>query len=228
MFKFSLRMILVFCLVTAFVSLGLPRTSTEAAGLGGVTTSVSRVCLNGLYFTGTADIPEVLNRDMESYILRGHVGVLTNIEAQGNTHIFTSVGETATFFVSYPATTFTIGEDVTYTALANDGSGYGGGQFATVEDCTVSPPLTVLHLGLVKIDLGQTQPAYDTPAGSIIRDSLGHEIYLPHDADHNGFDTYVVGDIVEVDGVYWLGLFLGNNNLGYVMLNGVTTLSALP
>lgn len=228
MFKFSARFISIICLVALLASFGFSIPTTQAAGSGGITTSVSQVCLNGLYFTGTADISEVLNRDIESYILRGHVGTLINIEAQGNTHIFTSVGETATFFIAYPDTTFVVGEDVTYTAFANDGSGYGGGQFATVQDCTVSPPLAVPHLGLVQIDVSQAQPAYDAPAGSIIRDSIGTEIYLPNDADHNGFDTYVVSDIVEIEGVYWIGLFLGNNNLGYVPLNGVTTLSALP
>lgn len=225
MSKFLVRMFSLVSVIALLIVAGFSLQNTEAAGSGGISTSVSKVCLNGFYFTGTADNIDVLNRNMESYILRGHVGSLINIEAQGNTHIFTSVGETATFYIAYPETTFAIGEDVTYTVFADDGSGYGGGQFANVEDCHVSPPLTVQHIGMVQISVGQSQPAYDAPSGSIIQDSEGTEIHLPNDADSSGSDTYVVSDIVEVDGVFWVGLFLGNNDLGYVPLSGVTTLS---
>lgn len=91
----------------------------------------------------------------------------------------------------------------------------------------VVPGIPVPNLGLVKIDTGQAQPVYESPNGGVIRIS-GAEVWLPHDADGNGFDTYIVTEIHLVDGEIWLGLFIGGVRWGYVPLAHVTQLTPLP
>ena len=99
---------------------------------------------------------------------------------------------------------------------------------AVLATCTslpyISPatPLAVPHLGLVQINTTQAQPVYESAGGGVIRNTDGSELWLPNDADHNGFDTYIVTEVVEIDGAYWIGLFLGNEQWGYVPLAGVT------
>ena len=108
-----------------------------AGGSGGIEVRPARVCLNGVQFIGTASNPNALNRAMTAEIFNGHVGGPSPLVATGNTRFFTAVGQVKTFGIFYPVGTFVVGQDVTYSALSNDGSGYGGGQFGTVEQCFV-------------------------------------------------------------------------------------------
>ncbi len=78
------------------------------------------------------------------------------------------------------------------------------------------------QLGMIKISVSQAQPVYDAPAGSVIRNADTSEMWLPHDYDSNGYDTYVVTEVVDVDGVPWVAIFLGSESFGYVPLSGVT------
>ncbi len=84
--------------------------------------------------------------------------------------------------------------------------------------------IPVPNLGLVMITGEQFQPAYSKPNGAVARGSDGAEIWLPADADGNWYDTYVVAEVIEVDGEIWLGLFVGNVNWAYVRLADVTVI----
>jgi hypothetical protein len=90
------------------------------------------------------------------------------------------------------------------------------------------PALIVPHIGLVQISVGQSQPVYFAPDGGMIRDNEDNALMVPSDADGNGFDTYVVTQMQEVNGEMWIGIFMGSGNWGWVPLDSVTPLSYLP
>ena len=91
-----------------------------------------------------------------------------------------------------------------------------------------SPCANYSWLGLVQIGEHQYQPAYGFAGSTDIARGLdGVDIYLPADFDGNGFDTYVVTSIQLVGDEYWLGLFLGGCDYGFVPLSGVTQLKEL-
>jgi hypothetical protein len=128
----------VVALTIALVLLTVSLASSQpvrAGGSGGIDVQVARVCLNGVRFTGTVTNPDVLARTIISHIFRGHVGIPSPLVATGTSAVYTAVGQTRLFKVTYPVGTFSVGEAVTYSALANDTSGYGGGQFAYVQNC---------------------------------------------------------------------------------------------
>lgn len=122
-------------------TLVLPAMDTaQAGGMGGIDVKPARVCLNGVQFTGQASIPEVIKRNFVSMIFSGHVGVPYPLVAVGTSHVYTAVGEVNTFTITYPIGTFAVGDPVTYSALADDHSGYGGGQFGYVSRCLLRLP----------------------------------------------------------------------------------------
>ncbi len=132
---------LFFAAIVSVFVLTLALSSTRpamAGGSGGIAVRPARVCLDGVRFTGRAELAAVLGRTFTGEIFRGHVGVPTPLVATGNSHVYAAVNENAQYVVTYPVGTFAVGEDVTYSALSNDGSGYGGGQFGSVENCTIS------------------------------------------------------------------------------------------
>lgn len=86
----------------------------------------------------------------------------------------------------------------------------------------------VPNLGLVQINAGQNQPAYDSPAGSVITTAGGSQIILPQDYDGGGADTYVVTDVTVVEGQTWIALWLGSRNFVWVPLAHVTPLTSIP
>ena len=89
----------------------------------------------------------------------------------------------------------------------------------TVTGDTVTTAVTVLNVpntGEIMITTANGQPAYDSPAGSVIRHNGGAELWLPHDYDGNGFDTYIITETVVIDGRTWYGIFLGNESWAYV------------
>jgi hypothetical protein len=84
------------------------------------------------------------------------------------------------------------------------------------------------HVGMVMITTSQAQPVYQSPAGQVIRDGAANEIWLPNDANNDGFDTYVVTGVRSVDGEIWLSIYLGSQIWGWVPLDAVTPLSYIP
>jgi hypothetical protein len=123
--------------VVVLTSVLMNNQPASAGGMGGVAVQSVRVCLNGLRFTGTLTDANAANRKMTAKIFHGHVGVPLNLAATGSTRVFTVVGQTQLFAIYYPTNTFQVGEEVTYSVLTSDGSGYGGGQFATVQKCNI-------------------------------------------------------------------------------------------
>lgn len=85
-------------------------------------------------------------------------------------------------------------------------------------------PVSVSYTHVSDIRINATSPvaAYANPGGDIAKNQDG-DIWLPHDADQSGYDTYVVTDTAEVDGGHWVAIFLGNNNHVWVRLDQVTT-----
>ena len=109
--------------------------SAKAGGMGGITVRPARVCLDGVRFTGTLVNANALGRTIVAQIFAGHVGVPSPLIATGNSRVYTALHQTRVFVIHYPVGTVAVGDPVTYSALANDGSGYGGGQFDVVEAC---------------------------------------------------------------------------------------------
>ena len=110
------------------------------------------VCQSSATFDGTATLAGSLNLLMTSQILDGTGSTLI---ATGNTHTFTTVGETFTFVVPYPIGTFNVGDlvtlsvtDVPPTILGNEGDA----TTATVTGCVPTVPgwgLAFLALALL-------------------------------------------------------------------------------
>lgn len=116
-----------------------------------------------------------------------------------------------------------------FNNLVNRGFGTGG--YTIIVDGTFfgfGPTANnVPNLGLVKIDTGHVQPAYDAPAGGVLRGTDGAEVQLPADADHSGYDTYVVTDAVEIDGEIWIAIWVGGADYGWLRLSDVTPITPL-
>lgn len=112
---------------------------------------------------------------------------------------------------------------VTVTETTGDLESVVLGAYTCPTTVIVIAGIPVPHLGVVMIDSGHAQAAFQEPGGDAISG-----VVLPADFDGNGFDTYVVADIVYLGGEYWLGLFLGSANWGYVPLDNVTVLTDLP
>lgn len=78
----------------------------------------------------------------------------------------------------------------------------------------------ILHVpnhGLIMIETWQAQPTFQSPHEGVIRMRNGNEMWFPHDADGNGYDTYVVTDIYTYNGDIWLALWMGSNRRAWVM-----------
>lgn len=109
--------------------------------------------------------------------------------------------------------------------LGNFSCGDGGGgeeEPAPIPEPPSVPGVPVPNLGQILIDLSRTQVAYQEPNGEPIAG-----IVLPSDFDGNGFDTYTITSIVVVDREYWLGLFIGSANWGWVRLDDVVQITDL-
>lgn len=73
------------------------------------------------------------------------------------------------------------------------------------------------------------QLGYSEPNGEPARDVLGNLIWVLHDVDQDGQDTYLIVDIqTGADGETWLGIFIGSCDPVYVPLNMVYPLNAIP
>ncbi len=73
------------------------------------------------------------------------------------------------------------------------------------------------------------QLGYSEPNGEPARDLAGNLIWVLHDVDQDGQDTYLIVDIQKgAEGETWLGIFIGSCNPVYVPLNKVYPLNAIP
>ncbi len=73
------------------------------------------------------------------------------------------------------------------------------------------------------------QLGYSEPNGEPARDLAGNLIWVLHDVDEDGQDTYLIVDIqTGIEGETWLGIFIGACNPVYVPLNKVYPLNAIP
>lgn len=117
---------------------------------------------------------------------------------------------------------------VTVTETSGDGESINLGDFTCPSGAVVSvSDVAVPNLGVVQIGTGKPASAHVTPAGQGIRLGGGGELYLPADADGNGFDSYVVAAVRNVDGEYWLGLFLGSKEWAWVRYSDVLAVTAI-
>jgi hypothetical protein len=91
-----------------------------------------------------------------------------------------------------------------------------------------TPLLSVPNEGMIMITYSLQQPAYGQPGGAVARDASGTPVVLPKDADGNGFDTYVVTGVQEVDGQTWVSIFLGSGDWGWVPLDEVLVINPIP
>ncbi len=137
--RYSSRFVVALSIVLVFLAVSLGSSQpAQAGGSGGIDIRVARVCLNGVRFTGKVTDPAVLGRTVIAHVFRGHVGTPTNQVAIGTSTVYTVIGQVKQFTVTFPVGAFVVGDAVTYSALANDTSGYGGGQFAVVQNCTLA------------------------------------------------------------------------------------------
>jgi hypothetical protein len=128
-------LILAATVIAVCLALFASRQSVSAGGMGGINVRPARVCLDGVRFTGTVVNANALHRTIVAEIFAGHVGAPSPLIATGTSQVYTALHQTKVFVIKYPVGTFAVGDLVTYSALANDGSGYGGGQFDVVEAC---------------------------------------------------------------------------------------------
>ena len=122
------------------------------------------------------------------------------------------------------------------TCVTNNNAFSGALHYGTAPPIPPSPPgsppiassnFVIPNEGLVQISAEQAQPVYYAPAEHPIQLN-GGELWLPADADGNGYDTYVVTEVRIVDGEVWVGIFLGSSLWGWVPLANVTPLSYIP
>ncbi len=105
--------------------------------------------------------------------------------------------------------------------LDNDSEAHGGAD-PTAPVSTDAPvgaltdmPASVQQEYLLVLTADIPVQVYDSPAGSPIHLD-GNALFLPADSDHNGYDTYRVMDLQTVDGVVWIGIYIGSDNWGWL------------
>ena len=87
-----------------------------------------------------------------------------------------------------------------------------------------APAISVPNKGEVMITSENSQFGYGAPGGEPARNPDGSGLWLPHDYDGNGFDTYTVTGSTEVDGETWLSIFIGNDTWVWVPEASVITI----
>lgn len=75
--------------------------------------------------------------------------------------------------------------------------------------------------GEVLIRTSNPVMAYQAPNAGPVRNAAGGELFLPNDADGNGFDTYLLSNIYTYNGELWLQIFIGGNNYIFVLAENV-------
>lgn len=119
-----------------------------------------------------------------------------------------------------------VGGDVFAELYSPAGGALAFEQFITDYRDTINCPFTIPNLGVIQIDVTMAQPAYAEPGGEIAK-ADGNEIWLPHDADSNGYDTYTVTDTQTIEGRTWVNIFLGSEDFVWVPLDQVKVVSYL-
>ncbi len=83
-----------------------------------------------------------------------------------------------------------------------------------------------INAGMIQISTSQAQPVYEDAGGGLVRVE-GQELWLPHDFDGNGFDTYLVQSTQEVDGRTWVEISLADKYPNVWVPLDMVTISAL-
>ena len=91
-------------------------------------------------------------------------------------------------------------QSVTYCSLP-----YTGGPTSCSDARTGYP-----NNGEFSISTSAPVMAYDSAGGDPVRLASGSELFLPNDADGNGFDTYIITATAEVGGETWYSFFIGD------------------
>ena len=122
-----------------------------------------------------------------------------------------------------PVTTATIGFPDMHTVMSVTGNTLAPGTEPNPNPVVIDPAaFTVPNLGEVMISTSAPQPVYESAGGGGVLRVNTNELWLPRDADGNGFDTYVVTEMTVVDGETWLALFVGSDTWVWVPFDGVT------
>lgn len=105
-------------------------------------------------------------------------------------------------------------ETLTHSASSSLGGSIWAGVAAdlvlNIYDDAESAPFDIPNLGEIMITTDQVQQPYDAPGGGLIYLPTGGELFLPFDADGNGFDTYTITQMTTIGDVVWYGVFIGN------------------
>lgn len=69
----------------------------------------------------------------------------------------------------------------------------------------------MVNNGMIQINATQAQPVYESAGGGVVRIGVD-ELWLPNDADGNGYDTYLIQDTEVIDGRTWVAITLGTES----------------
>lgn len=150
---------------------------------------------------------------------------------------FTAANWNVPQFVNVDAVPDGVSEDVThYPINLSTTSTLGGSPFAgltgvvdaVVFDTASGIVLAVPNHGLIQIGTGSPLRTFQSPSDGVVRLSDSSELWLPQDADGNGFDTFVVTDIRTYNDQTWLALWNGSNQYLWVLYDASVILIVEP
>ncbi len=85
--------------------------------------------------------------------------------------------------------------------------------------------LFVPNIGTVTVFASNPTQVYQEASGGVLRDgATTAEVFLPRDADGNGFDTFTITDYSMLGDDVWLAVWLGSANWGWIQYNADTML----
>ena len=204
-----------------------PDVTFSGGNLWDITGPGMQLCVVGNYLidpSSGGSIP--LTMDFSSAQGSYSMGYITNgsgdFQVQGylnSTLVFTDTFVTGNCGLTTPPGGTASGSGTTFDRLVvvavNPARESGIDNLVTTDAVAVTG-LNVPHITQIQINASSPVTPYDSPAGSPVKLANGSWFNLPHDADGNGFDTYIVTDTAVVDGVTWYSIFLGNENFVWV------------